>query len=207
MHPHSDTGHRYRSRHRQGGLTLLEMLVTLVLFATVSTLLWQALGTVARLEERLGESRLFAAQQALRAQWVSQALSGLMSGARQDPLRPEGDARQLRAYSTHPPWPGSSGPEAMRLWLESDGDGGTRLLAQPVHQPERIWPVWHWQGSGAFRYLDTDGRWHDQWPPDSGDHPALPRAIHLQGPPGGGLLAAVPAGDNPMLRRMDLEAY
>lgn len=186
------------------GFTLMEMLVTLVLFAAVSSLVWQALGTLTRLETRLADSRLFVAEEALRGEWVRQALRGLMNGAQGDPLLLSGRADGLRGYTSMPPWPRSSGPEPLELLLRSEENGSMLLIARRPDQQQE-WPLWSWQGKGEFSYLDRSGSWHPQWPPPLGEQPGLPVAIRLLGPPGGMILVAVPAGDNPMLRRAGLE--
>ena len=183
----------------------------MVVFATVSGLLWQALGTLARVERRLADSRLFATEEALRAEWVRQALRGMVGGAQGDPLRPQGSATQLRAYSSSPPWPRSLGPEPMELVLRTEPDGSSLLVALRPGADGAEWRLWSWPGAGRFGYLDRSGNWHDEWPPflgvqaAAGAPPMLPQAVRLTGPPGGMLLVAVPAGDNPMLRRADLE--
>ena len=53
---------------RVGGFTLLEMLLALLLFAIASSLVWQALATLARVERRLADSSVFASDEALRRQ-------------------------------------------------------------------------------------------------------------------------------------------
>lgn len=216
------------------GFTLLEMLVTLVLFATVSALIWQALASVARVEQRLGDTALFSTDEALRREWVRQALAGVMTGTRGDPLQPRGDGRVFEAISTAPPWPGSWGPQGMRLRLRQEG-GQTVLLAQPLAVASgggvtrlgedslwdatasgqtQDWPLLSWEGAGQWLYLDESGRWLQQWPPALGT-PALdgqvalpplrvPKAIALLGVPGGALLVAPQAGDNPMLDQREL---
>ncbi len=187
------------------GFTLMEMLVTMVLFAAVSTLVWQALGTLTRLESRLSDSRLFVSEQALRSEWVRQALRGLMNGPQGDPLQFSGDATSLRGYTSMPPWPGTSGPARLELLLVAEERDEMSLVARrSLRAPE--WSLWFWQGEASFSYLDRKSVWHRQWPPLLGEHPTLPVAIRLRGIPGGELLVAMLAGNNPMLRRVDLES-
>ena len=76
------------------------------------------------------------------------------------------------------------------------------------------WELLRWPGRGQWRYLDAAGQWQDVWPPllsvvalgGDGDLPPLkiPKAIALLGPPGGLLLAAPQAGDNPMPSQREL---
>lgn len=186
------------------GFTLMEMLVTLVLFGVITSLLWQALGTLARLETRLADSRLFASGEALYAQWVRQTLQGVMNGPQGDPLRFTGSASTLSGYTTMPPWPGARGPEPFRMEMRQDGGDGTELVAYRPGSTAR-WPLWSWQGPAAFSYLDDAGQWHETWPPARGKYPLLPRAVRLLAPEDRIVLVTVQAATNPMLRRRDVQ--
>ncbi|HMO45614.1 MAG TPA: type II secretion system protein [Rubrivivax sp.] len=186
------------------GFTLVEMLVTLALVALVSSLLWQALATVARIEAQLARTRTLSNDEQLRRAWVEQALSGVMTGPQGDPLRFSGSAMQISSYTTMPPWPGSLGPELMRLEIERSG-GGQRLI---VRRPGTDAPLelWRWAGAeGRFDYLDAAGRWHDAWPaPDAARPEPLPAAVRVLGPPAGAVLVAVMTTQGQMLRQQDL---
>jgi hypothetical protein len=184
----------------------MEMLVTLGLFAVVSGLVWQALGSLARLETRMADSRLFVTQEALHSEWLRQALRGLMTGAQGDPFRFAGKVNRLQGFTAMPPWPRSAGPEPMELEILTTDGEETKLSARRPGRPTWEWTLWQWPGPGAFAYLDHKGQWHDQWPPPLGQWPTLPAAVRLNGPAGGMVLVTIPAGDNPMLRRADVEA-
>ncbi len=184
------------------GFTLMEMLVTMVLFAVVSSLLWQALAMLARIETRLNDEQTLGVSAALRQEWVALALQGLMTGAQTDPRHFSGTQTRLMGYTSMPPWPDSLGPEVRELSVRADDNQNATLMASC---PERSdsWPLL--SGQGAFAYKDKDGTWHDQWPPALGKHNALPLAVRYAYS-GGFILTAVRAMDNPMLRRADLEA-
>lgn len=184
---------------RARGFTLVEMLVTLVVTAIVSTLLWQALAQVARFEIRLRDQRELASRDMLRRAWIDRALSGVMSGPTGDPRAFRGDALGFEAYMTMPPSPVLHGPVWVRLRLQRNGDL-TALRQADDEEP----PLWAWPGEGHFDYMDAQGAWTSTWPPDEERAAALPRAIRLQGAPGGPLLVALPTRQNPMLRRIDL---
>lgn len=220
-----------RSSALNSGFTLLEMLLALALLSVISALVWQALASLARVEQRLEDTALFASDHALRRQWLAQALAGMMTGPRGDALEPQGNAQVLEAMTTAPPWPGSWGPQTMRLRLRPDG-GDTVLEVQPLPPspppgaPPRVgedslWVtmppatmLWRWGGSSRWQYLDEAGQWHEQWPPASttlalgadASLPALrlPKAVALLGAPGGPLLVAPQAGDNPMQSQRSL---
>jgi prepilin-type N-terminal cleavage/methylation domain-containing protein len=186
------------------GFTLVEMLVTLAVMALLSSLLWQALATVAQLEGRLERTRTLTNDDQLRRAWVEQALSGVMTGADGDPIRFTGRTDRLSAFTTMPPWPGSLGPELMTLELDRTRQG-QRLLAR---RPGSDMPLelWRWEGeAGQFDYLDEGGNWHQDWPPQGAKKAgALPAAIRLRGPLGGPVLVPVVATQGPMLRQQDL---
>jgi hypothetical protein len=198
------------------------MLATLLLFAAASSLIWQALESLARIERRLADTALFSTEEALRIEWLRQAIFGVQTGVAGDPLQARGDPREFFAHTSRPPWPGTLGPEPMRLWLEAH-EGTTRVLASRATKETTkettiaatdetiVWPLWSWSGSGHFLYLDHVGQWHERWPPfldgpsEGVPPPRLPRALRIAGLPGGDLLVAVPAGNNPMPRRIDIE--
>ncbi len=195
-----------KESHQSRGFTLMEMLVTLVLFGMVSSLLWQALDSLQRLETRLSDSRIFAADEALHGEWLRQAVRSLMNGPQGDPFHFSGTTAQLSGYTAMPPWPNSGGPEPLELLLRNETTEHTLLIARRPGKETKEWPLWEWQGTGTFTYLDRKGIWHNEWPPAGGQWPALPAAVKLSGPPGGVILMAVLAGDNPMLRRAEIEA-
>lgn len=188
------------------GFTLVEMLVTLAVMALVSTLLWQALATVAQLEQRLDRTRTLSNDDQLRRAWVEQALFGVMSGADGDPVHFEGSRERLRGYMSMPPWPGSLGPVLMTLTLERDGDA-QRLMAGRADGGAPL-ELWRWpSGTGGFEYLDHSGVWRDDWPPPNATHAdPLPAAIRLHGPPAGAVLVPVTATQGPMLRQQDVQS-
>lgn len=198
---------------RPRGFTLVEMLVTLALVALVGSLLWQALATVAQLENRLARTRTLSNDDLLRRAWVEQALAGVMTGPQGDPLRFDGRAGQLSAYTTMPPRPGSLGPERVTLELQKLPEGW-HLLAR-LAGAEAPLELWQWRGDEArFEYLDAQGRWHDAWPQAAGARavsgtapaaaPPLPAAVRLVGPPSGPVLVPVVTAQSPMLRQQDL---
>lgn len=190
----------HATRGDSPGFTLMEMLVTMVLFAVVSSLLWQALGMLARIETRLNDEQTLGVSTALREEWVSLALQGLMTGAQTDPRHFSGAQTRLSGYTSMPPWPDSLGPEFMELSVNIDGGQDASLV---VSSPERSESWSLLPGQGRFAYRDKDGTWHDQWPPAQGKHDALPSAVRYAYSDGD-ILTAVRAMDNPMLRRADL---
>lgn len=200
-----------RRPHSPRGLTLLEMLVTLVIVAMVAAILAQALGQLARIERLLEGGQLRSVVVSLRAEWVRSALAGLLPGSTEaESLR--GGERELRGLSSDVPQLPAPGRAPLHLRLLTDESlTSTRLELQPEPDSGAA-PVvlLQWPGrEGRFSYLDAEGRWGDRWPPlSSGTAPTLPRAVALDtGREGPGLLVAVPlAAPNPLPTRADLES-
>lgn len=189
---------------RSRGFTLVEMLVTLVLVGMVSTLLWQALGQVARIETQLADSRVLGEGEALQRAWVQRALAGVATGPLGDSQRFEGRPERLQSTTTMPPWPQAGGLERMVLLLQPDRAGdNTTLLAQ--HGQAEAVVLWQWPGKGRFEYMGADQQWQPQWPPATGPAPALPLAVRLVGPPAGALWVPVLATQNPIVGRLAVE--
>lgn len=187
------------------GFTLMEMLVTLVIFALVSGLLWQAMANMARIEQGMAGWTRGNRDAALREEWLRELLRGLTTGASGDTVRFHGDRQGLSGYSSMPPWPGTSGPMQVELRLQNDALAGTTSLLARDAQGGRTLELFTWPARVHFEYLDEAGTWHETWSPPPGDQVPLPRAVRLAGMPHGDLLVAVPAIINPMLRRVDLE--
>lgn len=214
------TRHLSQAAHQglRRGLTLLEMLVTLVIVSLVVTILSQAMSQLARIERLLEGGQLRSTVVALRAEWVRAALAGLMPSPT-DAERLRGSERELRGLSSEvPQWP-LSGPARLHLRLRTEERGvSTTLELLPEGDAGKA-PVqlMQWSGrEGRFRYLDAQGQWGGQRPPLSSTTPgtvpaaalALPRAVALEtGADGPGYLLAVPlARPNAMPTRAMLES-
>jgi prepilin-type N-terminal cleavage/methylation domain-containing protein len=196
-------------RSSSRGLTLIEMLVTLIIVSTVTALLWQALALAARWEQGVLRQRLDGGEQRLRRAWVEQALWATVTGADGDALRFNGNASELRTYTSAPPWPATLGPDAMRLQVVRPPEGGgRRLVAERLSDGQRFELMSWSEDQGGLQYLGQDGQWRDSWPPPGPQTPAqiqreLPRAVRLNGPKPA-VLVALAATRNPMLRRRDV---
>ncbi len=186
---------------RPAGFTLVEMLVTLVVVATVTTLLWQALALTARLEQSLTRAQQDGRDVHLRDAWLRLALEALaVPPGTDEPLR--GSTQGLAAVTTAPPWPGSPGPEpfALELRPETETEPGSQPPGTGADDngPLRLWALRPATGETfdlgprpagtRFEYLDAQGQWLTAWPPaaslstppEAVQRP-LPRAIRLAG--------------------------
>lgn len=188
------------------GFTLVEMLVTMALTALIASVLWQAMHQITRIERMLQRSGVSGQLDLVRREWVRGLIQSALVeqiGARRQFT---GDAHQLSLTSSESvAMPGMAGPSAhLRFELEASTQrrqllielGPLELTASSA-APVAV-ELLGWTGNqGRFRYLNADGTWLDQWPPEpsklvpSGDLeldflrearaalPRLPRAVWL----------------------------
>jgi prepilin-type N-terminal cleavage/methylation domain-containing protein len=193
------------------GLTLLEMLVTLVILAMVAGILAQALNQLARIERLLEAGQLRSVVVSLRAEWVRNALAAMLPG-NTEAERLRGNERDLQALSTEVPGLPDTGVRRMHLRMRSNEATQTTVLELLPEGPAEGEPatLLQWAGTeGRFQYLDAQGRWGDRWPPLSSTGGfALPRAVAVEtGRSGAGTLVAAPlAAPDPTPSRAVLEA-
>lgn len=194
---------------RQRGLTLLELLVTLVIAAMLVALLSQSVSLVYRIEAVLAGERLRGQALLLRTEWLRLALAGLQPGDRAGRGALRGDSRELVGRTTNPIGPSAGGWGELSLRLRFEPQSGETLLERIGPTPERrTQTLLRWPGDvGRFGYLRRDGTMEPQWPPALGTQPALPAAVVLETAlPGFATLIAVPhAVDSPLPSRADVE--
>jgi prepilin-type N-terminal cleavage/methylation domain-containing protein len=197
------------TRRRAGGFTLLETLVTLVIVAAISSLLWQAMQQVARVERLLQSSGADQQRLAVQREWLRQAIESALPEAQGGPERFVGDGERLRFTTAEPPRLAGEtvGEVVLALTHEELSGANTLGLNQgPV--------LLRWVGPRAtLRYLDAKGVWQDSWPlpPGVGDRVvtrALPRAVLLDlgSEAGGPLLVAIAATERARVRRVEWES-
>ena len=211
-------GAQPRRQHLARGLTLLEMLVTLVIVSFVAAILSQAMGQLVRIERLLESGQLRSTAESLRAEWVRAALNGLMPGTT-PAERLNGSERELQGWSSEVPlWP-APGLARLHLRMTTDERSDQTSLELVPETADGSTPVvlLRWPGrEGRFMYLDAQNRWGDRWPPlttaeivaGSTVPVTMPRAVALDtGAAGAGFLLAVPlASPLPLPTRSALEA-
>jgi prepilin-type N-terminal cleavage/methylation domain-containing protein len=179
-----------RTQHarRNSGLTLLEMLVTLVVVGLVAGLLGQALFQLSRIERLLEGGQLDSMADSVRADWVRSSIESLLPGEAGSTERLRGSERELEGLSADVPMTPAPGLAMLHLRLAFDETLGTtqvQLLeppASPGSDAREPVVLLSWPGrEGRFRYLDDSGTWHDSWPlPLNPNGVGLPRAILLE---------------------------
>lgn len=190
------------------GLTLLELMVTLLIVSMAVGLLGQLMHQMAQVERRLEEEGMVAS-----VQWAPRAaLRGLVEATLPEYVeRPNlftGDARQVRFSSAEAmSLPGSAhGRVQLRFEGSSQSSGEQRLVLQledpslDEAQAARPAVLLAWHGEpGRIDYLDEQGRWQSQWPYDREVLRRPPRIVrlHLPASQGGDLLLGIAATQGP----------
>lgn len=170
----------------QGGLTLLEMLVTLALVSLLTGVLMQGMVLVGRIERQLDEGAVGSQTNQLPIEWLRLALESALPTTPDSPERLLGTEEELRLLTTSAPGLDRAGTASYRLRLRRDAANGTthlelqRIEAGGNAEP---WQVAQWDGThGRISYLDASGRWQSAWPPAEPDAATLPVAIRIDGP-------------------------
>lgn len=179
----------------QRGLTLLELLVTLVIAAMLVGLLSQSVSLVYRIEALLADERLRGQALLLRVEWLRHSLAGLQPGDRTGQGALRGSARDLTGRTTNPIGPNGGGWGELSLKMRFEPESGETVLETVGLAPERrAQPLLRWPGDvGRFGYLRRDGTLEPQWPPALGAQDALPAAVVVETAlPGFTALIAVP---------------
>lgn len=168
----------------QGGLTLLEMLVTLVIVSMISAILWQALQQLARVERSLEEGSIPEANTALRQEWLRLALESVLPQMGKQAF--EGDEKTMRGLAAELPGATSGELGSFELSIERDQAraSGQRLVLTlgnvgAGEEASRV-ILLEWVGAtGEFRYVDASGQLRPAWRPADlkPGESRLPRAI------------------------------
>lgn len=197
------------------GLTLIEMLVTLVILGFIAGLVAQALFQLSRVERLLEGGQLRSMADSVRAEWVRSAVESLLPGEIGSADRLSGSERELRGLSADVPMAPAPGLAALHLrlvFVEASNVTQLQLLAPSPSLAGETGPavLLSWPGrEGRLRYLDATGEWRDSWPaalgPPGG---ALPRLVAVEtGMPEMRLLLAAPrTSEVPLPTRRQLES-
>lgn len=166
------------------GLTLLEMIVTLLIASLIVLVTFQSLHVFAVARERVAAYGATLDRNRLVLGWLRDSSESLIAVPK--PVF-KGDAKGFEGTVTAPVLERAGVPTPVRWRIDASGlaaldyrefDGKPLLLPLPEG------------GQLHFEYFDASGKPHDQWPPALGEHPDLPAAIAL---------LAGPDGDHPLL--------
>ena len=165
-----------RARQSQAGFTLLEAIVTLVIFAMIITVLMQSLQQALKVRERVYQHQQATRTDQLQSDWFRETLEGAIAPAAGEGQTLEGTRTSL-AVTTQSP---IEGQFIQRIsWQLKPVQGGDDLRYSSPDWPEAVimrGPL----ANAGFAYLDARGDWHDRWQPAADDPVRLPAAIRLQ---------------------------
>ena len=150
------------SPRRRHGLTLVELLVTLVLVSMLATLLVQSVGFFAARYETVQRIARDAARTGLRQQWFAASVHGLVPDG-VEARRFEGAPTGFQGTTLAPLEAVAGLPVTVRWSIGAEPGGALAVGYSEDGGPRRR--VLARTGPLAFRYADASGAWHDRWPP------------------------------------------
>ena len=177
------------SPHRQAGLTLIELLVSVVILGFVITIMSGAFFQVVKIV-RLAEN----VNKGFQPQWLrSHALTDLVANL----IMPEnvdrpfkGDSGEFTGFSLLLPqgeW--GLAREFTAKLVPSPQGGGVDLTVIPKEGKPMVLASWDRQV--RFEYLDVEGASQSMWPPFSKTQDAIPSAIAIRARDGEQLLQLI----------------
>ncbi len=163
------------------GFTLVELLVTLVVLALITTIMSQAMAQFLRIDGLLATRAMPAQAMAVRVEWIRQALAALQPPDASGHSAFSGTQRRLVGSSGNPLASSPAGFGRVDLTLLFDpGSGETALQAVLSDRTDPI-AILRWRRDrGAFSYYDSKGNRSDSWPPPLAMPQALPTTIVLE---------------------------
>lgn len=169
---------------RAQGFTLMEVLVTLIITALAVALLFQALGSFNHARVRTAALEGVRDNKTVMAGWIGDTIRGIVAvdprslavSKKGDPeLGLTGDADGFSAMTVSPLESGTGIPTVIR-WQVEHGPTDDGLAYRETGREALYLPMGQ---SLQFAYMDHQGKWHAQWPPEQGLQQALPDAIQL----------------------------
>ncbi len=190
----SATG-RCGTRPRGGGFTLLELLVAVAIFAIVAAAAYGGLSVVLSSDAKLDEHSHALSKLQLSLQLIQRDLLQASPRSARDQYGDtelafvSGPAPERLFSLTRAGWPNPAGlprSDLARVAYSLDGDQLLRLSWPQLDRAPGTKPTSTVILDGVdtvdLRYMDTEGTWHDQWPPlgaspDTARRP--PKAVEL----------------------------
>lgn len=158
-------------RSREGGFTLMETLVMLMLVSMAAAMMFQMVDGYRVAHERIAAQAGVQDRAGLLEAWFADTTGGLFP----DPVRRfAGTATRLEGVTLDPLF-GAAGAPAAFAW-SIDAQAG-RIDYAEDGQPRWSLPVR--EPVPRFVYFADDGAPHDRWPPALGMQDALPAAVAL----------------------------
>jgi prepilin-type N-terminal cleavage/methylation domain-containing protein len=162
---------------RQGGLTLLEMMVVLLIAGMAITLGFQSLGQWRRANTAISQISGATQQAALTEAWLEESLRSLIP-LQERPFK--GSQEQLEGVTTQPVQSHQGGATPIVWSIHSEAGVPHLLLKEDEEEGQGLDLPLPGASEARFAYMDEEGRLHTQWPPELGLHAHLPAAIVLE---------------------------
>ncbi|MBM3535201.1 MAG: prepilin-type N-terminal cleavage/methylation domain-containing protein [Alphaproteobacteria bacterium] len=186
-----------RARTGEGGFTLIEMLVVLVLTALLVTVVFEGLARIADLRVRLARHLDGALDEIMVGSWFRSSVAALQPDLADAPDAFRGSASEMSGLTLKPIDLPAGGATPFGWRLSPDAaSGATRLFYRGGDGTWREIASWA-AASARFLYAGPDGEWRSEWPPPrfgvvplgqmgSHDQAQLPRFVRLEGGSGAG---------------------
>lgn len=184
----------------EGGFTLTELLVVLVIVALVSGVLLSGFERVLDIRLRLAAFLDGVEAPVLVADWFRSSVAGLLADPAAGKDRFAGFPRRLSGLSIAP-INGSAGVPTPIAWEVAYEPGAGRSYLRYRNDNDREMTIASWPGDyGGLRYCGADRTCHDSWPlsKESPELPALIRLDAIKGTEPWPILAAPQADRNPL---------
>jgi general secretion pathway protein J len=168
------------SRPRSRGFTILEMLVVLMIVGFISSILFQALEQIYKLQSRFGLQLAQSQQGAMYTDWFRQVVQGLQTDFVNGKEQFQGSETEFTGTTTSPLSTEYGMPKTVTLSLEYNRQDEMMELLYTVDKQKMKLSSWSGRKATRFIYVDVTGEQHDTWPPHFGIWPQLPNMIMLQ---------------------------
>ena len=156
---------------RASGLTLVETLVTFVIFGFLATLILQALGFFGARYENVQRVHRASTLETLQQNYFATTVRGVVPYG-VHARRFQGDGTSFEG-TTLEPLHAEPGIPVVARWSVDEGIVG--YAEYPAPDEDGIaWTVRTSADGSTFEYGDSLGNWHDHWPPAEDREPARP---------------------------------
>jgi general secretion pathway protein J len=167
-------------RNRKGGFTLLEMLVVLIIVGFITSILFQALDQIYKLQSRFGLQLAESQQGAMYTDWFRQVVQGLQTDFSNGKQKFQGTDTEFSGLTTSPLSADYGAPTMITMSLQYNNREEMTELQYLVNGQKTKLSSWSGRKVTRFIYVDSLGDRHDSWPPPFGIWPQLPDMILLQ---------------------------
>ncbi|WP_334021624.1 PulJ/GspJ family protein [Alteromonas sp. S015] len=159
-----------KPKRAERGFTLLEMMVVLVIVSLISVLLMQGFSFVIGLQERIRVQLVTVQNVELKEQWFRLVTRAIIREDTAPDDRFQGDNNQFSGTTLQPLHNKLGVPTQVQWRIEYDGENTSLFYSEADEEPIRIIS---WRGrEQSFQYLDEEGVFHDEWPPEDSLMPA-----------------------------------